>query len=149
MKLVFFSLIGIVCLCGCYSGKGELKRHGLGVGHVPGPFFHYGQTTLAQSRHFDLGDIPTAVHTIEAVVPFSNRGEELLIIKKVDGLCSGFFGWEGENQVAAGQTGTIIMLFNKDNFESGSATCSVCVYTNDPANSKVTLFFDFNVIRKN
>ena len=82
-KTGMFYLISVICFYGCYSEKADLKRHGLWVGYVPGPFFHYGQTTLAESRHFDLGDIPPQVRTITAAIPFSNRGITLFFDFKV------------------------------------------------------------------
>lgn len=140
-KTAFFCLISIMYFCGCHTQKNALK-----IGYVPGPFFHYGQASLSESRCFELGDIPPEVSTITTTIPFSNRGGGLLEIEEVEGLSSGFLRWEGDNQIAPGQQGMITVLFDKGNFGSGSATCSVLICTNDPGNSKITLFFNFNVI---
>ena len=56
-KAAFLFLISVFCLCGCYSEEADLKKNGLWIGYVPGPFFHYGQAELAQSRHVELGRI--------------------------------------------------------------------------------------------
>jgi hypothetical protein len=117
------------------------------VGYVPGPFFHYGQTKLAEPRHFDLGNIPNEVRKITAAIPVSNPGRELLIIEKVDGPCVCFAGWDGDKEIAPGQKGAINVYFDKDKIESGHVTRFVRINTNDPSNSEVKVFFDFNVIR--
>jgi hypothetical protein len=111
------------------------------------PFFDYGQTLLSEARRFNLGDIPPEVRKITATIPFSNPGNSLLVIEKVDGPCSCFAGWDGDKQIAPGQTGAIDVFFDKNKIESGSASRFVRINTNDPANSEVQIFFDFNVIR--
>ncbi len=155
-KAVLFCLIGVSFLCGCahhitaaefnYYKKRQLWL-GMDVGYVSGPFFHYGQSKLSESRHIDLGDIPPKVRKITATIPVFNPGREQLIIGKVDGPCASFAGWDGDKQIAPGQFGAINVLFDKDKIESGSVTRFVRINTNDPANSEVKVFFDFNVIR--
>jgi protein-disulfide isomerase len=123
------------------------------VGYVAGPFFQYGQPKLAEPRHFDLGDIPHEVHKIAATIPFTNQGREPLVIEKVDGPCVCFAGWDGDKELAPRQKGVIYqkgvinIYFDKDKIESGHVTRFVRINTNDPSNSEVKIFFDFNVIR--
>ncbi|MGB7581213.1 MAG: thioredoxin domain-containing protein [Sedimentisphaerales bacterium] len=117
------------------------------VGYVPGPFFQYGQTKLAESRHFDLGNIPNEVRKIKAVVPFSNPGREPLVIEKVNSPCPCFSGWDGDKEVTPDQNGVINIYFDKDKIESGHVSRFVRINTNDPANSEVKILFDLNVIR--
>jgi hypothetical protein len=83
-KAVLFYLILACVLSGCRHNQKEeyIQRYGMMVGCIPGPFFHYGQTKLVETRHFDLGDIPREVQKIKAVIPFSNPGREPLIIVK-------------------------------------------------------------------
>ena len=138
-KTALFCLITIIWFCGCGTQRKVLK-----IGYVPGPFFHYGQTALSESRHFDLGDIPPSVSTITAAIAFSNRGREPLVIEKVVGLNSSFSGWEGDRHIAPGQKGIITVRFDKDKLKSDPAVQSVLVRTNDPANQTVTFFFDVN-----
>jgi len=132
-------LMGILCIYGCHTKKEVLR-----VGYVPGPFFHYGQSSLSESRHFDLGDISPSVSTITAAIAFSNRGREPLVIEKVVGLNSSFSGWEGDRHIAPGQKGIITVRFDKDKLKSDPAVQSVLVRTNDPANQTVTFFFGVN-----
>jgi len=154
-RAALFCLIGVSFLCGCaHHTAAELNNYkkrqlwpGMYVGYVPGPFFHYGQSKLSESRHIDLGDIPLEVRKITATIPVFNPGGEPLIIEKVGGPCVCFAGWEGDKQIAPGQFGEINVLFDKDKIESGPVTRFVRINTNDPANSEVKVFFDFNVIR--
>jgi protein-disulfide isomerase len=132
---------------------GDINREGMVVGYVPGPFFHYGQPELAESRHFDLGDIPLEVRKIKATIPFTNQGGETLLIEKVDSPCTCFAGWDGDKELAPRQKGMIYqkgvinVYFDKDKIESGHVTRFVRINTNDPSNSEVKIFFDFNVMR--
>ncbi len=155
-RAALFCLTGVCFLCGCahHITAAELNYYkkkqrwpGMYVGYIPGPFFHYGQNKLSESRHFDLGDIPPEVRKITAVIPVFNPGREPLIVEKVDGPCACFAGWDGDKQIAPGQFGAINVLFDKDKIESGPASHFVRINTNDPANSEVKIFFDFNVIR--
>jgi hypothetical protein len=155
-KAALFCLISVCFFCGCarHRTAAELKEikkkqlwSGMQVGYIPGPFFHYGQNKLSENRHFDIGDIPPEVLKITATIPVFNPGREPLVIEKVDGPYSCFAGWEGDKQIAPGQTGTIVVFFDKNKIESGPASHFVRINTNDPANSEVHIFFDFNVIR--
>ena len=56
-RTAIFCLIFTCILSGCNDEKEYVKTHGMGVGYVAGPFFHYGQTKLAETRHFNLGNI--------------------------------------------------------------------------------------------
>lgn len=123
-RMVLFCFIISYILCGCsYNNKTEdkeyIRRYGMMVGYVPGPFFQYGQTKLAESRHFDLGNIPNEVRKIKAVVPFSNPGREPLVIEKVNSPCPCFSGWDGDKEVTPDQNGVINIYFDKDKIESG------------------------------
>jgi hypothetical protein len=155
-KTALFYFIGVCFLCGCahHITAAELNNYkkkqlwpGMNVGYIPGPFFHYGQSKLSESRHFDIGDIPPEVRKITATIPVFNPGRELLVIEKVDGPCACFVGWDGDKQIAPGQFGVITVFFDKNKIESGAVTRFVRINTNDPANSEVQIFFDFNVIR--
>lgn len=148
-KLALFCLIVACILCGCrHNRKAEyIQRYGIMVGYVPGPFFHYGQTKLAEPRHIVLGDIPHEVHKITATIPFTNQGGDLLIIEKVDANYPCFVGWDGDKELYKGPKGTINVYFDKNKIESGSASIPVLIKTNDPSNSEVKIFFDFNVVR--
>jgi protein-disulfide isomerase len=149
MKRVVLFYLTITCLlCGCLRNKtAEVKKRELLPGDVAWPFFDYGQTLLSETRRFNLGDIPPEVRKIIATIPVSNPGNGLLIIEKVDGSCACFSGWDGDKQIAPGQFGAINVFFDKDKIESGLVTRFVHIKTNDPANSEVQVFFDFNVIR--
>jgi hypothetical protein len=41
----------------------------------------------------------------------------------------------------------INVYFDKDKIETGPASIPVIIKTNDPSNSEVKIFFDFNVVR--
>jgi hypothetical protein len=157
-----FCLIGICFLCGCvYNKTAEVPKRKMPIGYVPkmstgnvpGSFFDYGQTMPSEARHIELGDIPLEVRKITAAIPFSNRGRDMLIIENVEGSCSCFMGWEFDKNwavdknVAPGDYGVINVFFDKNKIESGQITRFVLIKTNDPANSEVKIFFDFNVIR--
>ena len=150
-KVVLFCLIDVCVLSGCWYNQNQnaeyIQRHGMIVGYVPGPFFHYGQIKLSEPRHFNLGDIPRENLRIKATIPISNPGRETLIIEKVDGLGVYFAGWDGDKQLEPRQKGSINIYFDKNKIESGHVTRFVRIYTNDPSNSEVKIFFDFNVIR--
>jgi protein-disulfide isomerase len=141
-KTALFCFISACILCGCGNNQktGHIPQYGMAVGYVQGPFFYYGQTKLSEPRHFDLGNIPREVRKIKATIPFSNRGTETLIIEKVNSPCSCFIGWDGNKELDSG-------YFNKDKIETGHVTRFVRINTNDPSNSEVKIFFDFNVMR--
>jgi protein-disulfide isomerase len=148
-KAALFCLIFACILCGCSNNQKTeyIRQNGMAVGYVQGPFFYYGQTKLAEPRHFDLGDIPRQVRKTKAAIPLSNPGRGTLLIEKVDSPCVCFAGWDGDKEIDPQQKGVINVYFNKDKIESGHVTRFVRINTNDPSNSEVKIFFDFNVIR--
>ncbi|MGA2679781.1 MAG: DUF1573 domain-containing protein [Sedimentisphaerales bacterium] len=147
-RTVLFCFVVACILCGCNDEKEYVKTHGMGVGYVAGPFFHYGQTKLSETRHFNLGDIPREGHTIIASISFTNSGWKTpLIIEKVDCNCPCFAGWDGDDELVQQQKGEIAVYFDKDKIESGPTSIPVIIKTNDPSNSKVKIFFDFNVVQ--
>src|SRR5690606_16208822 len=109
-KTAVYCLISLLYLS---SGGCQTEEKVLTVGYVPGPFFHYGQTTLEESRHFNLGDIPSDARILEGTVIFSNPGKEPLIINKVEEVSSGFLGWEGDHRLDPEQQGKITVLFDR------------------------------------
>jgi hypothetical protein len=161
-RTALFYLIGVCFLSGCvHNNAAVIRKHEMSVGYVHGPFFHYGQTELSETRHINLGNIPRDVSKIRATVPFSNHGHDRLIIEKVEGLCPYFAGWElviiekveghfvrriANTEILPYNRGEINVFFDKSKIEPGPATCFVRIKTNDISNSDVKIAFDFNVI---
>jgi len=148
-KVALFYFIAACILCGCNHNKKTeyIQQYGMAVGYVQGPFFYYGQTKPAESRHFDLGDIPPEMRKIKAAIPISNPGRGTLIIEKVDSPCVCFTGWDGDKEIGPQQKGVFNVYFDKDKIESGHVTRFVRINTNDSSNNEVKIFFDFNVVR--
>jgi Protein of unknown function (DUF1573) len=139
----------VTCIaCGCGPSKETyIQKHEMIIGYVAGPFFFYSQTKLAETRHFNLGDIPNDVRRITATIPFTNQGHGILIIEKVDCDCLCFAGWDGDKETDFYKGGMINIYFDKDKLSTGPVSIPVLIKTNDPSNSEVKIFFDFNVVR--
>jgi len=148
-RVALFYLIVVCIFFGCKHNDKEtyIQRHGMMVGNVAGPFFHYGQAGLSETRHFELGNIPEEVNKITGSIFFSNPGNGQLIIKSVDSPYTCFAGWNGDKEAAPSQIGVIYVYFDKNKIESGPASVFVRIYTNDPSSSEVKIYFDFNVVR--
>lgn len=98
-------------------------------------------------KRIDLGVIGEETEEIVGSIYFSNAGDELLRVYKVDGPCACFSGYSGDKVLEPDEGGEIIVKFDKRKIPAGPVERMVRVKTNDPVNSAVEVRFAFDVKR--
>ncbi|MHC5000440.1 MAG: DsbA family protein [Planctomycetota bacterium] len=95
----------------------------------------------------DLGEIPPETEDIVGTIHIFNRGTEPLHIYKVDGPCTCFAGYEGDDLLQPQEGGMLLAKFHKNKLPAGESTRMVKVTTDDPQSDEAEVKFTFNVQR--
>jgi protein-disulfide isomerase len=99
------------------------------------------------NTHIDLGTISADTTVIVGDIVFNNAGNDTLRVIDVDGPCSCFTGYEGDEIVAPGETGVLQAFFDKAKLPSGEVHRMVRVLSNDPEKNDVEIHFDLFIER--
>jgi len=96
--------------------------------------------------HIDFGKIPTD-HKVSCRYAVTNTGKAYLNITRVEASCGCTYTMLGKWSLAPGESTEVEATFNPAGFR-GPVRKSLQVTSNDPANPKVTLTFEADVIQE-
>jgi len=106
-----------------------------------------GPSIEVQERSINLGTIKLETEEIIGNIYFFNNGDEPLRVTKVDGPCKCFSGYSGDKILQPDEGGELQVKFDKKTIQAGPVRRMVRIKTNDPVNSAVEVYFNFNVER--
>jgi hypothetical protein len=104
------------------------------------PVFKLASTTV------DIGTMPPATNK-DVEFKFKNEGKRDLNIRAIKAQCGCTAVQQGGPVVKPGQESSIKATFNSGGY-SGKVTKAIYVYTDDPKNSEVVLFFNVEIVPK-
>jgi hypothetical protein len=99
-----------------------------------------------QTQEHDFGAV---IHgqSPSVEMTFTNTGDELLIVEKIESSCGCAKAMRGSRRVSPGDTSKIYAQITTDGMSPGRHTKTVHIHSNDPAHPLAALRLSFNVVR--